>query len=261
MKIASLTYTRRTVSVLQSQGRKAVTKDNRSPGGERYAAVAISALLLLAVAMAVVFYIGQSGTTSSTTSTTSSSTAQAESVSVFGLVSTTGAGTHPLSMVFTSLTTHGTFSASVSSGRFSTQLPNHDTYNVTMNWAGNFTWQHGQAASGTLSLNMSAGSNMAQSYNQVLPTPDSIVAVNGTIPWQAVTSSPVGIRFTATDGENFTTAVSANHTFSLRLPNVMNYEVYIQSRNSTGNEDWYYAHTLGVSAGVNVIGLEVRISY
>lgn len=185
---------------------------------------------------------------------------QAGYVRVFGLVSTTGAGTHPVSMNFTSLRTSTTFVALVSSGQFSIQLPNQDTYNITMEWDGNYTWQRGQASAGSVSLNMPAGSNMAQSDNLNLPTPDSIVTINGTMPWQVVASHPVNVRFTASDGENFTARVSADDTFSLPLPNMMDYQVNIQSQNSTGYQEWYYAHTLQVTAGVNVLGLFVRIS-
>jgi len=163
-------------------------------------------------------------------------------------------------MNFTSLRTSTNFVALVSSGQFSIQLPNHDTYNVTTGWGGSYAWQRGQVTAGTVSLNMSSGSNMAQSDNLNLPTPDSVVTVNGTIPWQVVASHPVNVRFTASDGENFTAGISSDDTFSLHLPNMMDYQVNIQSQNSTGYQEWYFAHTLQVTAGVNVLGLLVRIS-
>lgn len=211
-------------------------------------------LLLLVVGLIGILYPGP------TRASTSTSVAQAGNATVFGLVSTTGAGTHPVSMNFTSLRTSTAFVAIVSSGHFSIELPNQDVYNVTMEWEGNYTWQRGQVTAGTVSLNFSAGSNMAQSYNLNLPTPDSAVAVNGTIPWQVVTSHPVSVRFTATDGENFTAPVSPDDAFSLRLPNMMDYQVNIQAQNSTGYQEWYYAHTLRIAAGVNVVGLLVRVS-
>ena len=121
-------------------------------------------------------------------------------------------------MNFTSLRTSTTFVALVSSGQFSIQLPNQDTYNVTMEWDGNYTWQRGQVSAGAVSLSMSAGSNMAQSDNLNLPTPDSVVTINGTIPWQVVASHPVNVRFTASDGENFTAGVSADDTFLVSFP-------------------------------------------
>jgi hypothetical protein len=218
-------------------------------------------MMLLVIGVAGVVYPGPTKATTSTTSTTSTSSTLIGGVTVFGLVSTTGAGTHPVSMNFVSLRTSTAFAAPASSGRFSILLPNHDAYSVTMEWEGNYTGQRGQAAAGTVSLNFSAGSNMAQSDNLNLPTPNSVVNVNGTIPWQVVTSQPVSVRFTASYGENFTAPVSPEYAFSIQLPNMMDYQVEIQAQNSTGYQEWYYAHTLQVAAGVNVLGLLVRISY
>jgi hypothetical protein len=86
-------------------------------------------------------------------------------------------------------------------------------------------------------------------------TPDSIIAVQGSVTWQIITSSPVAIRFASNGGENFTARISADRTFSVRVPNMMNYEVYIQSQAG----EWYYAHQPEVSAGLNVVGITVKI--
>ncbi len=230
------------------------TNEGRSSVKSGYWVVLGLLLLMLAAGVASVIYGG------AVESTTSSSSTIGAGVNVFGLVSTTGAGTYPVSINFTNLKTHASFSTTVSSGHFSIQLANQEDYNVTMNWEGNFTWQRGQVGAGRLSLNLSAGSHMGQSFNVIEPTPDSVVSVNGSVQWQAVTSKPVVVSFTASDGENFTAPVSAARTFSLRLPNLMGYEVNIQAQNSTGYKEWYYAHSLRVDAGVNVIGLLVRVS-
>jgi len=129
-----------------------------------------------------------------------------------------------------------------------------------MEWEGYYAWQRGEMTAGAVSLNLSAWSNTAQSDKLNPPTPDSVPAVTGTIPWQAMTSHPVSVRFTASVAENFTAPVSAEGTFSLQLPNMMDYQVDVQSQNSTGCPEWYYAHTLQVAAGVNVLGLLVRVS-
>ncbi len=215
----------------------------------------LTAVLLLSGLVIAVYVTGSITSSSSTTGGTTLS-----GVTVFGFVRTTGEGTHPISLVFVSPRTSTPFEAQVSNGRFSVELPNQETYNVTATWAGNYTWQHGETAVGQLPINMSAGSKGAQSYDVVEQTPDSVVGVAGTLAWQIVTSSPANIRFTASDGENFTTTISADKTFSIRLPNLMNYEVYVQSKNATGYGDWYYMHQLEVRAGVRVVGLEVNIS-
>lgn len=222
--------------------------------------IPILVIVVLTSILLAAAYFGTGGEYVS--STTSSSTSQRTSlVSVFGLVSTTGSGTHPVSLNFTSTKTSTTYFAQVSNSHFSLQLPNQDTYRVVLVWAGNFTWQQGSTTGDALVLNMSSGSNPGRSYNAVFATPDSMVTVSGTVPWQVVTSNPVNIRFTASDGENFTTSITPDYSFSLRLPNLMNYQVDIQSQNSTGYQEWYYAHTQQIEAGTNVIGLVVVIAY
>jgi hypothetical protein len=217
-------------------------------------------IVVLASALTAVAFFGIGGEPSS--STTSASTTQSESsVSVFGLVGTTGSGTHPVSLNFTSVKTSTTYAAQISGGHFYLQLPNQDTYGVVVEWAGNFTWQRGSTTGDALTLNMSSGSNLGWSYNAVFATPDSTVTVSGTVSWQAVAANPVNIRFTAGDGENFTTSVNPDRSFSLLLPNLMNYQVNVQSQNSSGYREWYYAHTLQVQAGTDVVGLIVKVAY
>ena len=226
------------------------------PGAARmtiYGALLVLAALVVAAAAAIL-------TSAPIPVTTTTQPGQPATVSVFGLVGTTGAGTVPQEVVFVSVRTSTAYAANVSAGHFSVDLPNPAAYNVTLRWQGNYSWQAGEVFAGTLSLNKSAGSNPGESYNLVLPSPETVVMVSGTIPWQVVTSAPVQIRFTAGDGENFTAPVTDGNAFALKLPNLMTYEVYVQSRNSTGYTDWFYAHTLEVEAGVNVLGLTVRIS-
>ena len=180
------------------------------------------------------------------------------SVRVFGLVSTMGAGTHPSEMVFTDAESGQVAVAQVSDGGYSIQLPNHRMYNVTVNWGGNYTWQTGGVDLGSMSVDMSEGSMMAQSYNVAQPTPDSEVTVGGSISWQMVTAQPTAVRFTAADGETFEAGVTGL-SFSRALPNLMTYEVQIQATNSTGYSEWYDFHELAVFAGTSVLGLTVRL--
>ena len=242
-----------------------------SAASRRWAIVAvIIVILVVGIAGTLYFRAPESTTTTSSSSTSTTSTTTSSStttppsgvmVLVFGIVGTTGNGTHPISMDFTSMTTSAAYIAPVSSGHFSIQLPNQDTYNVTMVWGGNYTWQQGEAAAGTFTINMSGSSNLGESYNIVLPTPDSVVRVSGSVAWQVVTSTPTLIRFIASDGENFTATLSSDggHTFTLPLPNMMDYKVYILSQNSTGYQEWYSAHNMAILAGVNVVGLQVKI--
>jgi hypothetical protein len=128
------------------------SSQGRSTIGIGSASVLLLVIIVLALAIGVTVYIGGLGNTASTTSITSTSSSSSPSssqtgqlVSVFGIVGTTGAGTHPVSLNFTSEKTSTTYvaqvSSSLSSGHFSVQLPNQDTYKVTVDWAGNFTWQ------------------------------------------------------------------------------------------------------------------------
>ena len=186
------------------------------------------------------------------------SSTTASSVRVFGLVTAQGAGMRPTQVIFIDTVTGRSAVAPVSGNGYSIQLPNHRSYNVSMGWSGNYTWQTGHEALGRMMVDMSEGSMMAQSYNIVQPTPDSEVVVSGTFPWQMVTARPSAVKFTATDGQSFTTYVTGP-SFVIGLPNFMTYEVNVAATNATGYVEWYYFHQLEVSAGVNVVGITVRL--
>ena len=182
-------------------------------------------------------------------------------MTVFGLVSTTGAGTHPTSMAFVNTTGGGIFTAQLVGNHYSIALPNHVTYNVSLRWAGNYTWQSGEIEIGQLPINMSSGSSMTQSYNVVEDTPNSVLTVSGSISWQIVSSFPGSVKFTAGDGEVFVGNVTQNKTFSVILPNIMTYQVEIGTiTNATGMTEWYYAHELTIDTGTRITGLIVNLS-
>jgi len=219
--------------------------------------IVIVFVILVAGIAAVMFLPPQNA---KPTTSTSTQTTEKPNVTVFGLVSTMGVGTNPPSMVFVNVKTGNVYNAPMTGNRFSIGLPNEVTYNVSLRWAGNYSWQNGEVLRGQLPINMSNGSMMSQSYNVVEVTPNSMVNVSGSISWQILSSRPASIKFTATDGEEFLTTVSQDRLFSISLPKMMAYEVNIGSQNATGYTAWYYAHQLQVNAGPKVIGLTVDIS-
>ena len=200
-----------------------------------------------------------SGKSASTTLSTATASSNATlptlaMVNVFGLVSTVGQGTYAVAMTFTNIRTGANFTAPVSNGSFSIDLPNGAVYNVGAWWAGNYSWQAGIEERGELIVNMSAGSMAAQSYNIQFETPPTIVAVNGTILWSLPSAHPVKIVYTASDGESFEAAVK-NTTFSTRLPNMMDYQVKVFWEYADGTTDYLFATNQTVNEGIGVVGL------
>lgn len=215
---------------------------------------------LVAALLAAAFYFlspGQTGTQTSGSRTTSELTRPA-TMRVFGLASTVGAGTHVLALTFTDEKTGANFTALVSNGGFSADLPNGAAYLVAVRWAGNYSWQVGVEDRGELTVNMSAGSMAAQSYNVQFETPSTVVAVHGTIAWSLPSAQPFKVVYTASDGESFEAAVQ-NSTFSTRLPNMMDYQVKVFWEYSDGTTDYLFAHNQTVSAGAGVVGLDLLI--
>lgn len=218
----------------------------------------VAGRIVLALVVVVIVVSGTAVWVALPTGSSSSTQSTSSTVQVFGLVSVTGAGTHPTYILFTNAQTGQPTQAPVVAGHYSVQLPNHMTYNVSLGWSGNYTGQAGREPMGQLSVDMAEGSMMAQSYNVVQQTPASMVWVNGTIAWGMITASPSAIRFTASDGENFTAAVQGR-AFAVRLPNMMTFEINVESRNSTGYTEWFYFHQLEVNAGLNVVGITVHL--
>jgi hypothetical protein len=219
-----------------------------------------------AVALGMVVILGASGlslafflrnATPGSSSTTGSG--QPVDVTVFGLASTVGQGTHMTAVVFTSSSTGANFTASVSRGNFTANLPNGAVYHVAANWAGNYSWQAGSVEKGELTVNMSAGSMAAMSYNLQVETPPTIVAVHGTILWTLSSSQPVSVVYTASDGETFQAPVH-NTTFSTRLPNMIDYQVKVFWRYADGSTDYLFAPNQTINEGSGVVGLDLVIN-
>lgn len=225
--------------------------------------LAVGLILIVALAttlLAAAFYFASSGHTGTRTSesqTTSTLTTPA-TVKVFGLASTVGEGTHPLALTFTDAKTGANFTAPVSNGGFSADLPNGAVYHVAVRWAGNYSWQVGVEDRGELTINMSAGSMAAQSYNVQIETPPTVVAVHGTISWSISSAQPFKVVYTASDGESFEAAVQ-NSTFFTRLPIMMDYQVKVYWRYSDGTTDYLFANDQTVSGGMGVVGLDLLI--
>lgn len=179
-------------------------------------------------------------------------------VHVFGLASTVGQGTQMGALGFTNTRTGASFSAPVSNGKFSIDLPNGAVYLVTAEWAGNYSWQKGAAGRGDLTVNMSEGSTAAMSHNLILETPPTIVAVYGTILWTLPSAHPVSVVYAASDGESFQAEVH-NVTFSTRLPNMMDYQVKVFWQYADGTTDYLFAANQTIDEGVGVVGLDVEI--
>jgi flagellin-like protein len=220
-------------------------RDRRGISNLLAVAILMAFVLVAAVSLALVMTPPGNDVTTST-------------VRVFGLVSTMGTGTRPMDLVFTDAQSGAATTAPISDGRYSVQLPNHKAYNVSLRWGGNYSWQVGSVDMDEMMVDMQEGSMMSQSYNVVQPTPDSEVWVNGTLLWQMVTSSPTAIKFTASGGQTFEASV-VGRAFSIELPNMMTYEVNVGATNATGYTEWYYFHQLDVSAGINVVGLTVKL--
>lgn len=221
-------------------------------------AMALLAILLIAIAFGAGIYLDVTGYFGTRTTQTTSPLPTPATVNVFGLVSTVGQGTHLVALMFTNVNTGVNLTAPVSNGKFSIDLPNGVVYDVVARWAGNYSWQTGDVDRGDLTVNMSAGSMGAMSYNLQVVTPPTILAVQGTILQSITSATPVKVVYTASDGETFEAAVQ-NTTFSTRLPNMMDYQVKVFWQYADGTTDYYFATNQTVREGVGVTGLDLVI--
>jgi len=210
-------------------------------------------VILLVSALALAYFMEPSSPTHSSTT----GTPRPGNVTVFGLASTVGQGTHVVSLNFTNTKIGMNISATVSDGKFSIALPNGATYDVVARWAGNYSWQTGTNDRGDLTVNMSTGP-AAMSYNLQLETPPTIVAVQGTISWTLPSAFPIGVTYTASNGESFQAAVQ-NATFSTRLPNMMQYQVKVFWQYSDGTTDYLFGANQTINEAAGVVGLNLVI--
>ncbi len=220
-------------------------------------------ILIVAVALGFGVYVGVTGTgrsqtTIQSTSQTSSSSPTLATVNVFGLASTVGQGTRLVALSFTSTVTGTNLTAPVSNGSFSINLPNGAVYDVVARWTGNYSWQSGSVDRGDLTVNMSAGSMGAMSYNVQIETPPTILAVHGTILQTLPSAQPFKVVYTASDGESFNATIQ-NNSFSARLPNMMDYQVKVFWQYTDGTTDYYFATNQTIHEAIGVTGLDLVI--
>jgi len=168
---------------------------------------------------------------------------------LFGLVSTTRNGTHDTDVVFTIGTKK--YVSPIVNGSFSIDLPNPGIYNVTTEWTGLYSWQKETIYKGQAILDWGPGSKAAQSFNIVDETPNSLIMLSGNIILKGYTANPILVRFNATDGQTFMTTAK-NSTYSINLPNRMNYTVSVEWNDYLGNSHWTNAGIANIQAGPGI---------
>jgi len=76
--------------------------------------------------------------------------------------------------------------------------------------------------------------------------------------WTLPSAFPIGVTYTASDGESFQAAVQ-NATFSTRLPNVMQYQVKVFWQYSDGTTDYLFGANQTINEAAGVVGLNLVI--
>ena len=145
---------------------------------------------------------------------------------VHGVVSTSGRGTNATSLTFSSSLTSEVV-ARVSDGSYSVVLPNELTYEVSVSWAGEYSWQGGNASQQLLLNDTSNGPENADFAN--VPTPDSTVAVAGSVTTTGKGTYPVSVAFVSTETGHLKANVTSE-SYSLTVPNGVNYTVEVDWR-------------------------------
>lgn len=78
-----------------------------------------------------------------------------------------------------------------------------------------------------------------------------MITVSGKIVLKGYTANPILVRFDTTDGQLFETATE-NSTYSINLPNLMDYTVSVEWADSAGNSRWTDAGIANVQAGPRI---------
>ncbi|MDG6922508.1 MAG: hypothetical protein JRN67_04350, partial [Nitrososphaerota archaeon] len=153
-------------------------------------------------------------------------------VTVSGVVTTSGSGTQASEILFSGVS--GNFTAIVRGGAYSITLPNTVQYEATIIWSGSYSWQEGSV---TYQLPVFAGAGSSSfTASWIVPTPNSSVTVSGTVTSQ--NGSPVEIRFVSSDGQITEATSVVNGSYSIILPDEMNYTVtiYLAGSNTPTND-------------------------
>jgi hypothetical protein len=220
-------------------------------------AVVVVVVILLVVAVAVVISFTPlsggnvgGGEGSEVTDTTTSQLTTPAYIVLSGSISLSGQGTYATTITFAS--SGNTYTATVSGGQFSKQLPNPATYTVTVNWQGEYSWQHGTLNEGTYQASQGAGGSGFDSIQVTDETPNSVVSLVGNVQTNGAGTQPISIKFVNSDGQEFPGTVTAG-TYSITgVPNLINYTVTIYWTGYFSSSGTCNAGTLPLQAGVGV---------
>lgn len=141
-------------------------------------------------------------------------------VYVRGDVLLRGDGDTPTSLNFTDSSGH-LYSTSVSGESYAVELPNNESYVVTIGWVGEFPWQKGVVSAGIFYLNQT--SNTYQLEFSGYEAPPSYAQLSGQV--NATREVPVSVSLSGPSG-NFTAAVTGGE-YSVQVPNLTSYQVEI----------------------------------
>ncbi|MHB8702290.1 MAG: hypothetical protein ACYC7D_14905 [Nitrososphaerales archaeon] len=161
-------------------------------------------------------------------------------ITVSGSINPSGSGTSIASLEFSS--TNGVYPANLSGGYYSASLPNLVNYSLAAKWVGEYSWQNGTSV---FPLGLYAGSGVSTfTANWNIPTPNSIISLSGTIS-SLQGRTPYEVRFVSSNGAINLTASVSGGTFTIALPNYVDYTVII-----------YYSSN-GVNGEANVGGFDL----
>lgn len=146
---------------------------------------------------------------------------------VSGNTSSGGQGTQASNVTFTG-SSGNNYTANVSNGQYSIQLPNLDNYNIIVKWVGSYPWQNGISQPTQFSLNQEgAGASANINVNLKVNSPNSIITYSGTANTINNTKYSLTIIFTSSNnGQTFNGQV-VNNTYSIQLPNLQGYTVQL----------------------------------
>jgi hypothetical protein len=144
-------------------------------------------------------------------------------ITVSGNIATDGQGTQATGVVFSYAGTN--YTAAVSNGHYSLNLPNMRSYSFLVEWSGAYQWQSGTTPSNSIQVNQGPGAT-AQTNSAQIQTPNSIVTVSGNAATTTFGTHPTQITFTLPSGQQYAIQVT-NGQYSIQLPNLSTYSVSI----------------------------------
>jgi hypothetical protein len=174
-------------------------------------------------------------------------------VTFTGSLSTTGDGTYPVEILFTSSST-GNVYASLSNDQYRASLPNGVNYSVEVAWHGQYSWQLGSdtwlaGKEIPVSQGPGAGPSLTRSFD--LPTPDSNATVTGFVRTTGASTFPTLVTFAGRGGSYVfsITDLGSTESYNLTLPNIDTYNVTVAWK---GIEPWQKG-SQGFAEFVNVV--------